>query len=69
MVDPLNSMYDVQQKLKQFGVFVYTGSRLSDLQLIDLEIKELYKYSLITKEEFMLAKMVIHREIQAMQNR
>lgn len=66
MVAPMKSMYDVQQKLKQFGIFVYTGKRLNDLQLMELELDELYKYSLITQEDFLLAKMVIQKEIRTM---
>jgi len=59
-------MYDVQQKLKRFGIFVYTGNRLSDLQLMELELKELYSYSLIGEDDYVVAKLVIQREIQAM---
>lgn len=63
----IESMYDVQQKLKQFGIFVYTGNRLSDLQLMELELKELYSNSLIGEEDYIVAKLVIQREIYTMQ--
>lgn len=68
MVGHMKTMYDVQQKLKQFGIFVYTGNRLSDLQLMELELKELFDYALITKDDYVLAKLVIQKEINQMTN-
>jgi len=65
----MKTMYDVQQKLKRFGIFVYTGNRLSDLQLMEIELKELFEYALITKDEFIVARLVIHEEINRMKNK
>lgn len=61
-------MYDVQQKLKRFGIFIYTGNRLSDLQLMELELKELFDYSLITEDEYLIAKLVLRKEINIMKH-
>lgn len=69
MVERMKTMYDVQQKLKRFGIFVYTGNRLSDLQLMEIELKELFEYALITKDEFIVARLVIHEEINRMKNK
>lgn len=66
MVQLMKSIYDVQQMLKRFGVFVYTGNRLSDLQLMELELKELFDYALITKNDYMLARLILEKEIKQM---
>lgn len=68
MVGRMKTMYDVQQKLKQFGIFIYTGNRLSDLQLMELELNELFEYDLILEDEFIVAKLVIQKEINLMKN-
>jgi len=59
----MKNMYDIQQLLKRFGIIIYTGNRVSDLQLIDMEITELFKTQLITKEEYVTIKQIIQREI------
>lgn len=59
----MKNMYDIQQLLKRFGIVIYTGNRVSDLQLMDLEIAELFKMQLITKEEFVTIKQIIQQEI------
>lgn len=59
----MKTMYDVQQILKRYGIFVYTGNRKSDLLLMDLEIGELFKSQLITKEKFLQIKAIIQREL------
>lgn len=59
----MKSMYDLQQLLKRYGIFVYTGNRKSDLLLIDLEIGELFRSHLITKEEYVRAKQILQKEL------
>ncbi len=39
----MKTLYDVQQLLKQFGVFVYVGKRKWDIELMSIELKNLYK--------------------------
>lgn len=62
----MKTMYDVQQLLKRFGTFIYTGDRLSDLQLMQIELKELYKNELIDPKDYSVAKMVLMGEIRLM---
>ena len=59
----MNSVYDVQQILKRFGTFIYTGNRLGDMELMQSEINELYKVGVIDVEEFRLAMLILRREI------
>ncbi|MBD3108136.1 YqgQ family protein [Bacillus sp. AGMB 02131] len=59
----MNTIYDVQQFLKRFGIFVYLGDRLADLEMMENEIKELYKSNLIEKEDFQMALLLLRRDI------
>jgi len=43
----MESMYDVRQLLKRYGVFVYTGNRIGDIELMEGEIKDLYHFHMI----------------------
>ncbi|MBS4194683.1 YqgQ family protein [Lederbergia citri] len=65
----MNSVYDVQQLLKKFGIFVYMGERLLDLELMISEIKDLYYSSLINKDELHKALSILRNEILIENNR
>ena len=45
----MKTLYDVQQLLKQFGVVVYLGKRLYDIEMMKIELEALYKSALIDK--------------------
>jgi len=59
----MNTIYDVQQLLKRFGTFIYVGDRLADLELMEAEVREIYKSQLIDAKEFQMAMMLLRREI------
>ncbi|EJE98159.1 YqgQ family protein [Liquorilactobacillus mali] len=58
----MKTLYDVQQLLKKFGVFVYVGKRLWDIELMALEIDNLYQAGVIDKQTFLNAKLILTRE-------
>lgn len=58
----LKTIYDVQQLLRKFGTFIYTGDRFGDLELMEMEINELHKLEFIRTEEFQLAKLLLRKE-------
>lgn len=58
----MKTLYDVQQLLKRFGVFIYVGKRLWDIELMALELDHLRESDVIDKETFIKAKLVIERE-------
>lgn len=60
----MKSILDVRALLKRFGIFIYTKSRLGDLELMEFELQELFKARLITNEEFVKAKQIIYAEKQ-----
>ncbi len=59
----IKTVYDVQQLLKRFGIIIYVGERLLDLELMESEIKDLYKTGLIQKDDFQKALLVLRMEI------
>ena len=60
----MKTLYDVQQLLKQFGVVVYLGKRLYDIERMKIELEALYKSALIDKENYLIAEMILRREHQ-----
>jgi uncharacterized protein YqgQ len=60
----MRTKYDVQQLLKQFGTFIYLGNRLWDIELMMVEIRELFDNGVIEKKVFLNAMMVLKKEHQ-----
>ena len=60
----MKTLYYVQQLLKQFGVVVYLGKRLYDIEMMKIELEALYKSALIDKENYLIAEMILRREHQ-----
>lgn len=57
----MKTLYDVQQFLKKYGTIIYIGDRLSDLILMEDELKELYRSQLIETKEFQSAIMIVRK--------
>lgn len=55
-------MIDVRNVLKQFGIFVYTGNRIADLDMISSELDELFKMGLIPIATYQSAKLIVNKE-------
>jgi uncharacterized protein YqgQ len=62
--DKMMQYYDVQQLLKRFGTFIYTGSRLADIELMMEEVKELYDAKLLDVEQFKEIFLALQLEMQ-----
>ena len=58
----MKTLYDVQQLLKQFGIVVYLGKRLYDIEMMKIELEALYQNPLIDKENYLIAEMILRRE-------
>lgn len=63
------TLYDVQQLLKAFDVFVHVGKRLYDIELMAIELDNLYQSGVIEKDIYMKAKLVLRREHREEQKR
>ena len=55
----MNSLYDVMQLLKRFGIFVYTKDRLGDLEIMEDEVRELYRMQMIDAKDFQIAMLLL----------
>lgn len=55
-------MYDVRQLLKRYGVFIYTGEPISDIEMMKTEVKELYKFQMIDIKTYQNALFVMNAE-------
>ncbi|MGT2828425.1 YqgQ family protein [Streptococcus hillyeri] len=58
----MKTLYDVQQLLKRFGIIVYLGKRLYDIELMKIELEGLYQNGLLEKEDYILAELILRRE-------
>ena len=55
------TLYDVQQLLKEFNVFVYVGKRLYDIELMAIELDNLHQAGVVDQSTYM-AKIVLRKE-------
>ena len=46
----LKNLYDVQQLLKKYGILVHLGKRKWDIELMAIELDNLYKAGLLEKK-------------------
>lgn len=60
----MKTIYDIQQFLKRFGTIIYIGDRIADLELMEAEIKELYRSQLIEARDFQTAILILRHQIQ-----
>lgn len=60
----MKSIYDIQQLLKRYGTIIYVGDRVATLELMEDELKELYKSQLIETKDFQTAIMLLRHEIR-----
>lgn len=50
------------QLLKRFGIYVYTKNRLADLEMMEDEVRELYRMQMIESKDFQLAILLLRKE-------
>ncbi|AQX53751.1 YqgQ family protein [Priestia flexa] len=60
----MNTLYDVQQLLKSFGIVIYIGNRQADIELMETEIRELYQSKLIETQDYQMAILLLRQELQ-----
>ena len=51
----MKNLLGVIQLLKRFGIYVYTGNRKDDIDMMQSEVKDLYDSGLIMKEDYLKA--------------
>lgn len=58
----MRTMYDVMQLLKRYGTYIYTTDRISDLLLMEDEIRELYQSQVLEMQDFQMAILLLRQE-------
>ncbi len=66
VMNSMESIYDIQQLLKKYGTFIYTGNRIGDLEIMAMELDELYKLQFIRNDDYLQAKLLLRKEIEAL---
>lgn len=64
----LKDFLSVIQLLKRFGLYIYTGNKRDDIDLIQEEVKELYDNGLILKEDYLSAILILREEERKLQS-
>ena len=55
-------LFDVQNLLKKFGIYVYIGNRLYDIEVMKIELQRLYDNGLISRDDYLKAELILRRE-------
>ncbi|WP_125574549.1 YqgQ family protein [Levilactobacillus huananensis] len=58
----MKTLYDVQQLLKKFDIYVYVGKRMWDIEVMALELNNLRKAGVVDTDTFIAAKLVLRHE-------
>jgi len=58
----VKTVFDVQQLLKRFHTFIYTGDRIGDLELMEMEVVDLHKLEFISNEDYIQARLILKKE-------
>ena len=58
----MKPLYDVQQYLKSFGIIIYMGKRLYDIEMMKIELERIYDAGLIEKLDYLEAESILRRE-------
>ncbi len=58
----MKTLYDVQQYLKSFGIIIYMGKRLYDIEMMKIELERIYDAGLIERMDYLEAERVLRKE-------
>ncbi|MEW4354275.1 YqgQ family protein [Streptococcus pneumoniae] len=58
----MKTLYDVQQFLKGFGLIIYMGKRLYDIEMMKIELERIYDAGLVDKLTYLEAELILRRE-------
>ncbi|MDN7226840.1 YqgQ family protein [Planococcus liqunii] len=58
----MKNLYDVMQLLKRYGTIIYTGDPIADLELMEEEVRELYRLQFISAKEYSTAMLILRQK-------
>ncbi|WP_203260886.1 YqgQ family protein [Streptococcus uberis] len=58
----MKTLFDVQQLLKHFGIYIYIGKRLYDIEMMKIDLQRLFDNGLIEKNDYLNAELILRRE-------
>ncbi|WP_235848930.1 MULTISPECIES: YqgQ family protein [Bacillaceae] len=66
MKEQVNGMtfFELQQYLKNYGSFIYSGDRLGDIELMEEEVKELFRLGMVEELFYRDARLLLMKERQ-----
>lgn len=60
--DEMKTLYDVQQLLKHYGIYIYIGKRKWDIEMMGIELDSLYRADILDLKTYQQAKQVLVSE-------
>ncbi|MBV5221807.1 YqgQ family protein [Staphylococcus hominis] len=57
----INNFYDVLQLLKRYGFIIYFKDKEDMYEMMQQEIRSLYNYDLLSKEEYLKCILIINQ--------
>lgn len=60
----MKTLYDVQQLLEKYGILVHVGKRIWDIELMGLELDNVYHNNLLDHKDYLTAKMILRKEYE-----
>jgi uncharacterized protein YqgQ len=60
----VKTIYDIQQLLKKYGTIIYIGDRSADLELMEMEVRQLFESNLIEVQDYQMAVLLLRQEGQ-----
>jgi len=62
----MKDLLGIIKLLKRFGIYIYTGNRRDDIDLMQSEVKDLYDNGLLSQEDYLIATLVLRSELSKM---
>lgn len=59
----MKTMYDVRQLLKNYGTFIYTGDKVADIEMMEDEVRELYRSGVLDASRFQSSMIILRQEL------
>lgn len=58
----METVLDIRNLLKRYGIFIYTGDRIGDLEMMEMELKDLYDAKLVDIHHYQKGLLILRRE-------